>query len=292
MIYLLGYPRNLSYDYDWIQAFVDHYGDTRLVHLGRPQDTMMQDAKLIVLLHSVTAQGVKIPQWVFQVARKRKCPLLMLSGNDYKHFEDKQKAADELCVDLIGTLAPNTPYRTGQGLRRVAHVPHALNPKAFRPDVDYDDRPIVIGYRGYKYPETLGDNERNALVESFMFDEDSDVRWGVFDHPRQYADWLRSCKATIASEAGMKGMKAISSRQFDAIGSGTALVMFEGEYSGCIDDRHYIKLAADMSNKAECVERVKDRAEWESVTCRALHHVVNNHTYTHRMAQLDDLIWQ
>lgn len=291
MIYLLGYPRHLSYDYDWIQAFMDHYGEVRLVHLGRPQNTGMTDATLIVLMHSATAQGVRVPHWVYQL--KRRCPLLMLSGNDYKHFSEKQKLADELRVDLLGTLAPNTPYTTNPyGLRRIEHIPHALNPKAFRPDVDYENRPTLVGYRGIKYPETLGDSERNDLVESFMFDAEYDVRWGVFEHPLHYAEWLRTCKSTIACEAGLKGMKAISSRQFDAIGSGVALIMYDGAYSGCLEPRHYITLERDLSNKEECLERVRDKDAWVSLTCKALIHVTENHTYAHRMAKLDEYLWQ
>jgi hypothetical protein len=292
VIYLLGYPRHLSYDLDWIQAFCDHYGDTCLVHLGRPPQTDLKNAQLVVLLHSCTAQGVKIPQWVYDArARNRKGTWLMLSGNDYKHFADKQRAAEELQIDLLGTLAPDTPYMPRNGIAQVAHVPHALNEKAFHPRLPYKERAIRVGYRGYRYPDILGDTLRNDMVERFMATRDNDVRWAVFERPQDYAEWLSHCKATPATEAGAMGMKAISSRQFDAIGSGTALIMTPGAYSGCLTEKHYIRLEPDFSNIDEALERVDDEEEWQSVTTRALEHVRAHHTYPQRMRQLDKLLW-
>lgn len=290
VIYLLGYPRSLSYDLDWIQAFVDRYGDTRLVHLGQPQNTTMQDAELVVLLHSATAQGVRIPPWVYQC--RPKCPVLMLTGNDYKHFDDKREAARRLQVDVLGTLAPNTPFEAGNGIGHVEHIPHALNPKAFQPSRRYQDRPITIGFRGFRYPETLGDDQRNRVVEAFIQDKGADVAFKTFPHPAQYADWLTHCKATVATEAGMPGMKAVSSRHFDSIGAGAALVMPRGDYSGCLDERHYIALEDDLSNKAECLDRVRDEAQCADVANEAYRHVMSYHTYAHRMARLDELLWR
>ena len=193
---------------------------------------------------------------------------------------------------MLATLAPNTPFKPGNGIGKVAHVPHALNPKAFRPDMPYDERPITVGYRGFRYPSGLGDDQRNTLVEAFIAEDDADVAFQVFPHPREYATWLSHCKSTIASEAGMLGMKAVSSRQFDSIGSRAALIMTRGEYSGCLDEDHYIVLEDDYSNKRACIERVEDEAEWQAVTDRALAHVMEHHTYAHRMAQLDELLWQ
>ena len=192
---------------------------------------------------------------------------------------------------LVATLAPETPYRPGNGIGKVAHVPHALNPLAFTPDADYDDRPIRVGFRGIRYPDILGDTERNDAVSLFADMPQSDVAWGVFQHPMEYAQWLRECKATVATEAGAPGMKAVSSRHFDSIGSGTALIMTPGDYSGCLTEDHYVRLDRDHGNLTEVMERIDDESEWRDVTTRALSHVLEHHTYAHRMAQLDELLW-
>lgn len=291
MIYLLGYPRALSYDLDWIQAFMDHYGDICRVHLGKPQFTGLHDAELVVLMHSCTAQGVNVPNWVFHV--KHHCPWMMLSGNDYKHFDDKRNLARELSLDLIITTAPNTPLHSGNGIGRVTHLPPALNPKAFRNELEYRERPIRVGFRGFRYPPLLGDDERNRVVEGFMSERDNDVAFEVFDHPMEYASWLGHCKATPATECGAPGMKAVSSRHFDSIGSGAALIMTPGDYSGCLTEgEHYLRLEPDLSNKAEVLEVIDDEDAWSELTQRALAHVMQHHTYANRMQQLDEMLWQ
>lgn len=283
-VYLFGFLRHLSYDRDWIWAFLEHYGDVTCHRYdgGRPKG--VEAADLIVLLHSATAQHVHTPRWLADLDRAGK--LLILTGNDYKFFDEKQALIDALDPDLVGTLCPNAPYRA----RHVEHIPHALNPAFFAPGPPCARRPVRVGFRGYRYPPGL-DGERNRLVEAFEGRDGCDVLWQTFRDPNDYATWLRTCKATPATEAGMTGRKAVSSRHFDAIGSRTALLMYGGEYSGCLTPAHYVEIARDHSNLDDVLKFLDDADAVDRLTATALEHVLKHHTYAHRMRTLDGMLW-
>lgn len=265
-------PRHLTYDYDWADAIEKRYG----CEMRSPLDGLDKDADLIFWLHGLTAQEVYVPQWLMD----RKGKLVILSGNDYKRLEEKRQAYEKVGADLVLTLAPNCPYGV--------HMPHGLNPDRYEPKA-FKDRTNLIGFRGYKYPD-VGDDLRNSFIELFM--GEFDVKWEVFLNPDDYRTFLGNCRATVATEAGRKGMKAISSRQFEAVGLKTALIMVEGEYSGCLKPEHYFCVKEDFSNVLECIDRAMDAHEWEIVTDAALRHVLENHTIEHRLKQIEGMLWQ
>lgn len=85
--------------------------------------------------------------------------------------------------------------------------------------------------------------------------------------------------------------KCISSRHFDAIGTGTCQILVEGRYNDILSaDRHYIALAPDFSNIAAVMARFGDRRERETIAARAREHVLAEHTYTNRIAALSEAI--
>jgi len=85
--------------------------------------------------------------------------------------------------------------------------------------------------------------------------------------------------------------KCISSRHFDAIGTGTCQILVEGRYNDILDaDRHYIALAPDFSNIDAVMARFLDRRERAAIATRAREHVLAEHTYAHRMAALSEAI--
>jgi len=290
-VYLLTCRTFLSYDADWIAAFTHHFGGVALVRMTDNKPKGIDDAELVVLLHSTSALGVQYPDWLYRMANERTGKILMMCGNDYKHFEAKQQAADRLHVDLLATLAPNTPYTLGNGIRRIEHVPHALNPDRYRPTTAHGDRIYTVGFRGFRYPDNLGDTERNGIVEVFEGLPGTDIQWQILTGDA-YVEWLGECQATCATEAGAPGMKAVSSRHFESIGSGTALVMYEGEFSGCLEPEHYVRLERDHSNMDEVLALIDDPAEWGKVVTRAYNHAVEHHTYDHRMRQIEDGLWR
>lgn len=265
-------PRHLTYDYDWRDALTSYYPASSVHELA---DGLV-NADVIYWLHSLTAQKVEIPSWL----KDRKGKLVVLTGNDYKLLDEKKAACEAVGADVVGTLAPNVGFGV--------HIPHGLHKPNWPEGPEFHERPIKIGFKGYRYPE-IG-SIRNAFVEAFMI-PGLDVNWEVFINPADYRAWLATCKATVATEAGMAGKAAVSSRHFEAIGTRTALIMPEGDYSGCLTNEHFFEVKRDLSNVQEAVRRAMDESEWETVTRRALEHVEANHTIHHRIRQIEGLLW-
>lgn len=280
-------PRNLSYDRDWATAIAAHYGDYEVISLEEPAGIT---GDLIVFLHSVTAQDPRIPGWAAAQVKDRKGKLAILTGNDYKLFDEKQRLADVLEADLVGSIVPSPPYKEGK-VKKVIHLPHAMGLSIAHKDRSHKDRPITVGFRGFKYPSSIGDSQRNDAVEAFMGKLNCDVEWGVFSHPDSYLSHLGSSKATVATEGGLSDMKAITSRQFDAIGAGAALIQPIGGYSGCLGPEHYIHLSSDLSNVNDCIAQVEDPVTWVNVTTAAYEHCMEHHTYLNRLSDMDAALW-
>ena len=81
--------------------------------------------------------------------------------------------------------------------------------------------------------------------------------------------------------------KCISSRHFDAIGTGTVQILLTGRYNDIlVAGTHYLELARDFSNADELARQFLDQEERRRIAQTALEHVKANHTYAHRLAVL------
>ena len=77
-------------------------------------------------------------------------------------------------------------------------------------------------------------------------------------------------------------MNQISPRVFEAIVMRTALVLYEGEYSGIVEPgRHYFALKKDYSNFDDAVRFVRDPASVHAMTDRAFADIVASGRYGH-----------
>lgn len=81
--------------------------------------------------------------------------------------------------------------------------------------------------------------------------------------------------------------KAISSRHFEAVGAQTCQLLIEGLYNGVLKPNvHYLSVRKDLSNVEEVIRRFKDREERTKITKQAYEHVIENHTYDKRVADI------
>jgi spore maturation protein CgeB len=81
--------------------------------------------------------------------------------------------------------------------------------------------------------------------------------------------------------------KAISSRHFEAAGTGTCQILVRGRYNDILKaDEHYIPLDPDMSDAYEAIERFTDPAERRRIADSSYTLVHEGHTYRHRSAAL------
>ena len=88
-------------------------------------------------------------------------------------------------------------------------------------------------------------------------------------------------------------MNQISPRMFEAIRTRTALILFEGAYSGILSAyKHYIPLRKDFANADEVFRRLEDLPALEAMTARAHAEVVASGRYSYRafVAEFDDYL--
>jgi hypothetical protein len=78
-------------------------------------------------------------------------------------------------------------------------------------------------------------------------------------------------------------MNQISPKFFEAIACGTALILFEGQYSGVLEaDKHFIPLKKDFSNVDDVLRRVQDDSSLEAMTRRAFQDVIASGKYSYQ----------
>lgn len=81
--------------------------------------------------------------------------------------------------------------------------------------------------------------------------------------------------------------KCVSSRHFEAAGTGTVQVLLEGRYNNCFDPSvHYIELDSEFSNLGEVLEQLADAALCSEIAQQAREHCLDHHTYRHRVDQI------
>jgi hypothetical protein len=81
--------------------------------------------------------------------------------------------------------------------------------------------------------------------------------------------------------------KAISSRHFDAIGTGTCQIMLRGRYNDILQpDVHYLALDEDLGNVEDVLRRFADAAERQRIREAAHQLAMTSHTYEHRVSQV------
>lgn len=263
-------PRHFSYDLDWLDAF-KWYANAELI-----KDPQTLDGDLIVVHHSVTGQD-QYPEWLVKALLNRLGKLVVFHTNEFKMVKEREEVAKFLEADFIATQLPDGRLYS----MPTVSMPHALNPHAF-----YDQglrRTISVGFRGARYKPGIHD-ERMKIVEAFKGVHGSDI---VIDKDsflsrNDWARFLNTCKAIPGAEAGNKGARIISPRHLESIGCGTLQILKKGDYCGVIDERHYLP----FTTVDEALEVVFDEKRRREITDRALTHVLENHTYKHRIEKL------
>ena len=117
-----------------------------------------------------------------------------------------------------------------------------------------------------------------------LIDEHGEVRRTVekYLESRPEADFEEVRAACFTEHDGATRMNQISPRVFEAIAMRTALVLYEGEYSGIVEPgRHYFALKKDYSNFDDAVRFVRDPASVHAMTDRAFADIVASGRYGH-----------
>jgi len=265
-------PRHFSYDLDWLDAFRDYA--KAYLHPGKAKI----DADLIILHHSLTGQEAKYPDWLFQGMKNRdKGKLVVFHTNEFKFVKEREDLAKQVHADYIATQLEDGRLYSMPTIS----MPHALNPHTF-----FDmglDRDISVGFRGARYRMGIHD-ARAAIVDAFRGIPGSDVVMdkGAFLSRGDWARFLNRCKAIPGAEAGNDGARIISPRHLESIGCKTLQILKPGRFCGVIDERHYLP----FKTVEEAMDVVLDEKKRLSIVDCALTHVLENHTYRHRIEKL------
>ncbi|WP_342721458.1 hypothetical protein [Acidovorax sp. FHTAMBA] len=160
-------------------------------------------------------------------------------------------------------------------------------------DIEWDEEKRIYGS---DWPRFLMDCKATLGTESGAnrFDFDGSLRKAVngalAEHPElSYAEFKR--RMGWADEQPI--MNQISPRFFEAITYRTALILFEGRYSGILQPWvHYIPLRKDFSNVDDVIAAVSDDSLLDRLTAQAYLDVVQSGRYTYQkfIAEYDALI--
>lgn len=150
-------------------------------------------------------------------------------------------------------------------------------------DIEWDDRHRIYGDA---WPRFMGSCRATLGTESGsnLFDDDGGLR-------RRFIEWQAAhpCGNYAAARAAVLGdlvekplMNQVSPRIFEAIASGTALVLYEGSYSGVVrPDTHYIPLRKDFSNIEAVFAVLTDPAALRAMTRRAYRDVIESGAWSY-----------
>ena len=169
-------------------------------------------------------------------------------------------------------------FRIGADVRRLAEE------RQLPVDIETDDAKRIYGTGWYRF---LGSVRATLGTESGsnVFDIDGSL-------PKAIKDLLDKSpgiafeevhRQLLASHEGHVKMNQVSPKIFEAIRLRTALVLFEGAYSGVVKpDLHFIPLRKDYANIDEVFSKLQDVDFLEALTERAYDDVIASGEYSYR----------
>jgi len=161
-------------------------------------------------------------------------------------------------------------------------------------DIDVSDESRIYGRKWYEFlaacRATLGSESGSNVL-----DADGELRWRI--DAALAADPSLGYEAIharfIGDRDGAIRMNQVSPRIFEAAAMHTALVLFEGEYSGAVQpERHYIPLRKDFANADEVLDRLGDAAQLAAMTARAHADLIASGRFSYRSfaKEFDDTV--
>ena len=123
--------------------------------------------------------------------------------------------------------------------------------------------------------------ESGANVFDFDGSLSRDITDAMQENPKMTFD--EAFDRFLSDREGEVVMNQVSPKIFEAIAMRTALVLFEGEYSGVVEpDKHFIPLKKDYSNVDDVLARLEDFDYLTELTDRAHRDVIESGRYSYR----------
>jgi hypothetical protein len=169
-------------------------------------------------------------------------------------------------------------YRIGVEMKMIAGM------RDLPVDIEVEDSRRIYGSAWYEF---LGSARATLGTESGanVFDFDGSLRAEItrleIENPEIAFEEISA--KVLASHEGRVLMNQISPKIFEAIRLRTALVLFEGSYSGVVrPNEHYIPLKKDFSNIDEVLAKLKDDEYLQKLTDRAYEDVVTSSRFSYK----------
>jgi hypothetical protein len=188
---------------------------------------------------------------------------------------------------LIGYRGRNIGFSYGSlGQEKVqigARMKELCTERGLPVDIAWEEKDRIYGAGWFDFlgrcRATLG-TESGANV----FDFDGALRPAVAEEVQRNPDvrYEDVHRKYLAERDGAIVMNQISPKVFEAIACRTALVLFEGRYSGVLNPgEHYIALKKDFSNVDEVLTKLHDDALVEAMTERAYVDIIGSGRYSY-----------
>ena len=199
---------------------------------------------------------------------------------------------------LIGYRGRALPYHYGNLAREKLTIgldmKKICEERGIPVDIEWADEKRIYGDQWYAFvanaKATLGTESGSNVFDDYG-DIKANVERALKDNPSlSYEEIHAKC---IGSREGQIKMNQVSARIFEAVALRTAMVLFEGTYSGVIQpDIHFIPLKKDFSNVDDVLVKLQDDVYLENLTRRAYEDVIGSGKYNYKqlICDFDDFL--
>jgi hypothetical protein len=161
-------------------------------------------------------------------------------------------------------------------------------------DIECDDNKRVYGDSWYNFlasgKATLGTESGSNVFDDFG-NIRSSIESALSINPKM--TYIEVRDKFLREYEGKIKMNQVSPKMFEAIALKTALVLFEGEYSGILKpELHYLSLKKDFSNIDEVLAKLEDNQYLEDLVNRAYDDIVASGKYSYQqfINELDNFL--
>jgi glycosyltransferase involved in cell wall biosynthesis len=190
-------------------------------------------------------------------------------------------AERHVLIGYRGRILPNHYGDLGQEKYRIGiEVKRLAEERQLPVDIEVDDSRRIYGNDWYRF---LGSCRATLGTESGsnVFDFDGSLARAAQQNPDLTYEAFRD--RFLTNHEGKVRMNQVSPKIFEAVRLRTALVLFEGEYSGVVQpDVHFIPLKKNFSNIAEVFSKLQDLDFLRDLTDRAYRDVIESGRYSYR----------
>lgn len=192
-------------------------------------------------------------------------------------------------IDIGYRTRPLSPYM-GKSAREKTHIAEETLRRCqgldLVLDIETEEHHRLYGKAWYQF---LGQCRACIGVEAgvSVFDLDGSV-YSRYRELRElypqasFEEMVRRLEPVMSPEEGRIFYRTVSPRHFEAAAFGITQILFEGRYSGVLDEeRHYISLKKDFSNFDEVIARFRSKDARSEITQAAWRDLIDSGAYSY-----------